>query len=134
MKNKKNKPKKQFSRRGQCIVEGCNGYIEASQLCGKHYAKMRRRGKNDNEIFRIGELGNCLAVNCTNSYYAEGYCEHHYYVYIKLGYPQMPKVIKLCGAENCSNILYLKGLCEIHYNEWIAKLKNYHLSNQILKD
>jgi hypothetical protein len=55
-------------------------------------------------------------------------------MYLSLGYPQMPKGIKLCGAERCLNNHFLMGPCEYHYIEWEANLKRHNLLNQIKKN
>jgi hypothetical protein len=123
--------RERHSRKGQCIVEGCSGYVEARQLCGKHYARMRRRGITDTITVEPNSIVHCLAIGCTKPYFANGYCEHHNYNYKKVGYPHMPKVIKLCGVENCSNYHFLRGLCESHYIEWETNLKKYQLIHQI---
>jgi hypothetical protein len=107
--------------------------IKARQLCEKHYAMMRRRGKFDTVTVAPGSITHCLSVGCSAVYFANGYCEHHNYIYKKLGYPPVPKVIKLCGVENCSKYRFMMGLCEYHYNEWEINLKKYQLTSQIKK-
>jgi hypothetical protein len=114
---------KRYSTKGICTVEGCDEQIKARQLCNKHYVRMRRSGKTDTIRVEACSIDHCLAVDCSKPYFANGYCEHHNYIYNKLGYPHMPKVIKLCGVKKCSNHHFLRGLCESHYNEWISNLK-----------
>ncbi|MGJ7910820.1 hypothetical protein [Neobacillus sp. LXY-1] len=53
--------------------------------------------------------------------------------YIKVGYPHLPKTIKLCGVDQCENIHYQKGLCEEHYYDWINRLLRYGLGYQLGK-
>ncbi|MEH7354819.1 hypothetical protein V7150_14775 [Neobacillus drentensis] len=126
----KNLLAKRHSRKGQCIVEGCNGHIKARQLCGMHYMRMRRRKvKNVDAVSDL--IVNCLAVGCSNTHFAHGYCEDHDKIYMKFGYPHIPKVIKQCGVANCTNIHFKNGLCENHYNQWKDNLNKHQLLGQI---
>jgi hypothetical protein len=134
MKAKNGEAKVLYSRKGKCLVEGCDREIEARQLCEKHYARMRRRGTIHTKIIERNSIENCLAPGCSQPYYANGYCKHHNNNYKNLGYPYMAKVIKLCGVEDCSNYHFLFGHCETHFIEWEASLKKYGLEKQIQKN
>ncbi|WP_223589127.1 hypothetical protein [Neobacillus bataviensis] len=120
--------KKRFSTKGLCTVEGCCEPIKARQLCNKHYVRMRRRGNTDTIRVEARSVDHCLAIDCSKPYFANGYCEHHNYIYKKIGYPHTPKEIKLCGVEDCYNYHFLRGLCEIHYYEWMSNLKKFQFN------
>ncbi|QCJ42572.1 hypothetical protein FAY30_11995 [Bacillus sp. S3] len=124
---------KKYSRKKQCIVDDCEEDVKAQQLCGKHYMRMRRRGLKHTNTAESGSVEHCLAVGCNKPHFTNGYCEHHNYVYNKLGYPHIPKVVKLCGVEDCLDKYFKKGLCELHFNEWQNNLKRHNLNEQIEK-
>lgn len=87
-----------------CNVFGCNKPREKSTFCLEHYTAIRTTG--------------CLAVDCSDTVYARGYCVRHYYQmknHGKLLPETLPKKAA-CSVKECERRAIAKGYCRKHYD------------------
>jgi len=72
----------------------------------------------------------CQVEGCERSYYAKGFCQHHYHKNRNQGAAALrphkkkrtelasPLPQKPCSAWKCDAPVYRLGVCRKHYEEW----------------
>ena len=74
--------------RGTCRVDGCEGAVDARELCHTHYQRLMRN-KDVEEARPIrGRNPTCTVDGCGRSVQTRGLCAAHYKRVLKHGHPQ----------------------------------------------
>ena len=118
-----------------CKIDGCDRVVKGKGMCEMHYGRVRRGETNmspdrlhfkwkSNDPRYKNKDSVCLVINCTNPFYAKGYCKKHYTVYKKYGVPVKPYVPPKgkCAVQGCNKISTSHkpgALCVFHYERKI---------------
>lgn len=100
-----------------CKINGCNGKVEAEDLCSKHYTKFLKygiRGLRSDE-----EKHTCMVEGCGNIHYGLGYCALHYRRFKRYGDPLRTKNKNKCLVEMCYSKATKGGYCAPHYDKYV---------------
>lgn len=113
-----------------CMLKGCGEKVYARFLCNKHYASFQRTGEIPTLKSRhVINTDTCLAIECSNPHYKDGFCKSHLTLFNQGKSPYRPKILKLCGVEECFELHHSIGLCKKHYVDWRTIRKKYRLDD-----
>lgn len=86
-----------------CSVEGCNARASVRDLCGAHYARVRRTGSLGDSIPVSKQRGwtppVCSVAGCENRASAHGFCTGHWERCKAHGDPQADKPLRRWGEQ-----------------------------------
>lgn len=109
--------------KGICSVEGCEAPVKVKSLalCGKHYARMRRRGTL--ELEHLPQQGReCTVEDCVSDALSRGFCSTHYDRWRRHGDPLADftrrHVPTPCSVDGCEKLARGRGWCPMHYERW----------------
>lgn len=98
-----------------CSIEGCGKPIRSAELCGMHYARMRRHG---DPLKRLTEKhSSCTVDGCCFPHKAKGYCRIHYDRYLSCGDAKPGQKIRVSPGERI---------------EWLRRHVNYEGPNCLI--
>lgn len=70
-----------------CNIEGCEAYVSARELCGKHYQRLIKTGNTDILERTPIHRDPCTIDGCDTPYSCRGMCKKHYERFRKYGDP-----------------------------------------------
>lgn len=109
-----------------CTVEGCLRPVEKRELCGGHYARLRRLGDvmASVPLKKISPALKCSAGGCERTAQARGLCSPHLHRLVRygdpLGNPEPRPGPGECSVGGCDQSAVARGWCPGHYSRWSA--------------
>lgn len=98
-----------------CRVEDCGRPVKVlkEQLCGLHYARLRRHG--DPLAWKKPTRPICSVADCDVRAFGLGLCQRHYARQRRYGTTELPARPTVCVVDGCDRAPDAHSLCDRHY-------------------
>lgn len=110
-----------------CGVENCEGRVLAKEMCGMHYARVRRTGITDSLPPKPRLVNKCSVYGCEAVPKGKTLCQTHYSRLRRTGSTEAPILNKnkVCSDVKCSATVLSSGLCSVHVERrrWVSSGK-----------
>lgn len=88
----------------KCKIRECDNFVNAYDLCLKHYKRFKRHGDPEKTVKAPHNLiKTCIVETCNNKFHAKMYCYKHYYFFVKYNDPLYGHTKRLQTPEERRN-------------------------------